>query len=79
MSLSTQYAAHVPGGKKDSTTKIVGDDEWNRSLTEAQEITADVPEERITHHQSEVDPKGPTHPDGRLSAKMCLQATPSVE
>ena len=33
------------------------DDEWIRSLTEAQAITADIPDERITHDQSEVDPK----------------------
>ena len=42
--------------KKDPTTKTLDDDEWIRSLTEAQEITADIPEERITHDHSEVDP-----------------------
>ena len=32
------------------------DDEWIRSLTEAQAVTADITEERITHNQSELDP-----------------------
>ena len=31
--------------EKDPTTKLFDDDEWVRSLTEAQEITADVLEE----------------------------------
>ena len=43
--------------EKDTTTKIFDDDEWIRSLTEAQEITADILEERITYDQDEVDPK----------------------
>ena len=61
--------------EKTPTTKIFDDDEWIRSLTEAEETTTDIPDERITHDQSEVDPeKGPTHPDGGVSAKMCLEA-----
>ena len=43
--------------EKRPTTKIIDDHEWTRSLTEAQAITADIPEELITHNQSEVDPK----------------------
>ena len=43
--------------RKDTTTNIFDDDEWIRSLTEAQAITADIPEERVTHEQSEVEPK----------------------
>ena len=47
------------------------DDEWIRSLTEGQAITADIPTERITHDQSEVDSKkGSTHPDGRISDEI---------
>ena len=34
--------------EKDSTANIFDDDEWIRSLTEAQEITEDIREERIT-------------------------------
>ena len=33
------------------------DDEWTRSLTEAQEITTDVPEDSVVHDQQEVDPE----------------------
>ena len=38
-------------------TKTFDDDAWVRSLTEAQAIIADIPEERITHDQNEADPK----------------------
>ena len=48
--------------EKDSTTQICDDDEWIGSLAEAQEITADIPEERITHDQSEVDQKKKSDP-----------------
>ena len=37
--------------------KIFDDDEWIRSLTEAQEITEDIPEERVAYDQEGVDPK----------------------
>ena len=43
--------------QKDHTTKLFHDDEWIRSLTEAREITADVPEESVTYDQQAVDPK----------------------
>ena len=33
------------------------DDEWIRSLTEAQEVTNDVPEDSVTYDQQDVDPK----------------------
>ena len=47
--------------EKDPTTKIFDGDEWIRSLTEGQAITADIPEERITHDQSEVDSEKVRH------------------
>ena len=34
--------------EKDPTRKLCDDEEWIRSLTEAQEITADIPEESVT-------------------------------
>ena len=43
--------------EKDPTTKLFDDDEWIRSLTEAQEITADIPQERVTCDQEGVDPQ----------------------
>ena len=42
---------------KDPTSKQFDDDEWIRSLTEAQEITADVPEGSVMYDQQEADPK----------------------
>ena len=57
MSIPTQYAARVLKKENDLTTNIFDDDEWIRSLTEAQAITADIPEERIARDQGEVDPK----------------------
>ena len=48
-----------------------------RSLSEAQEIAADIPEERITQDQREIDPKKvrPIQMEG-VPAKIWLQATP---
>ena len=43
--------------EKDPTAKQFDDDEWIRSLTEAQEVTADVPEDSVTCDQQDVDPK----------------------
>ena len=43
--------------EKDPTTKILDDDELSRSLTEAQEISADIPGEDVTYDQQAVDPK----------------------
>ena len=43
--------------EKDPTTKMFDDDERSRSLTEAQEITSDIPEERIAYDPEGVDPK----------------------
>ena len=42
---------------KDPTTIIFDDDEWIRSLTEAQKIAADILEDRLTHDQCEADPR----------------------
>ena len=43
--------------EKDPTSKQLDDDEWIRSLTEAQEITADASEDSVMCDQQEVDPK----------------------
>ena len=39
--------------EKDPTSKQFDDDEWIRSLTEAQEVTTDVPEDSVTYDQQE--------------------------
>ena len=51
--------------EKDPTTKLFDDDDWIRSLTEAQEISADIPEENVTFDQQAIHPKSPSHSDGR--------------
>ena len=64
--------------EKDTTTKVLDDDEWIRSLAEAQEITADIPEERITHDQSEVD-LGKVRPiQMEECLRKCLQASGNI-
>ena len=41
------HATHVLE-KEDATTKLFDDDEWSRSVTVTQPVTADIPEERMT-------------------------------
>ena len=41
--------------EKDPRSKQFDDDEWIRTLTEAQEVTTDIPEDRVTCEQQEVD------------------------
>ena len=41
--------------EKDPTTKQFDDDEWIRSLTEAQEAATDIPEGSVTYDQRDVD------------------------
>ena len=48
MPIPPQHAAHP-------TTKLFDDEEWIRSLTEAQEITADVPEGSVTYDLQAVE------------------------
>ena len=43
--------------EKDPTSKQFDDDEWIRSLTEAQEITADVPKDSVMFDQQVIDSK----------------------
>ena len=43
--------------EKDPTSKQFDDDEWIRSLAEAQEATSDIPEDSVTYDQQDVDPK----------------------
>ena len=62
--------------EKDPTTKQFDDDEWIRSLTEAQEVTTDIPEDSVTYDQQDVDLKeSSAHSDGRVLAEMRLAAT----
>ena len=42
--------------EKDPTSKQCDDDEWIRSLTEAQEVTTDIPEDSVMYDQQDVDP-----------------------
>ena len=58
--------------EKDPTTKMFDDDERSRSLTEAQEITADIPEERIAYDPEGVDPKSSSYPDGKYVSRRLL-------
>ena len=41
--------------EKDPTSKQFDDDEWIRLLTEAQEVTTDVPEDSVSYDQQEAD------------------------
>ena len=43
--------------EKDPTTKQFENDEWIRSLAEAQEVTTDIPEDSVTYDQQDVDPR----------------------
>ena len=47
--LNTQLM--FPKKKKDPTSKQFDDDEWIRSLAEAQEATTDVPEDSVMYDQ----------------------------
>ena len=61
--------------EKDPTWKLFDDDEWIRSLTEAQEITADNPEDSVMYDQQAVDPKkGRSIQMGGLPAEIRLRA-----
>ena len=53
--LNTQLMFHKK--EKDPTTKQFDDGGWIRSLTEAQEVTTDIPEDSVTYEQQDVDPK----------------------
>ena len=59
--------------EKDPTSKQFDDDEWIRSLTEAQEITTDVPEDSVLHDQQAVDPKkSSAHSNARVLSEVRL-------
>ena len=78
MPIPTQYTAHILE-EKDLTAKLFDDEEWIRSLTETQEITADIPEEPITHDQGEVDPIKVRPIQMGEFLRECLQAIISVK
>ena len=65
-SLPAQHSVDVLEQKKDATSKQLDDDEWTRSLTEAQEATTDVPEDSVMYDQQDVGPRkfGPSRWDG---------------
>ena len=66
--------------EEDPTTKQVDDDEWIRSLTEAQEVTTDILEDSVACDQQDVDPqKSSAHSDGRVLAEIRLAATLSPQ
>ena len=53
---------------------------WIRSLTEAQEITTDVPEDTVAYDQQAVEPKkSPAHSNGRIPAEMRLAVAPPAQ
>ena len=57
MSIPPQHAAHVLE-EKEPTTKWFDEDEWFRPLTESQEVTADIPEEKVSRLTNKrIDPK----------------------
>ena len=58
--------------EKDPATKLFDGDEWIRSLTEAQEITADIPEESVSKDQQAVDPTKVGDVDGFLECSLAL-------
>ena len=65
--------------ENDPTSKQFDDDEWIRSLTEAQEITADVPEDSVTYDQQAVDPKkGLAHSNGEFLRKYVSRRLPAL-
>ena len=43
--------------EKDPTSKQFDDDEWIRSLAQAQDVTTEIPEDSVTYDQQDVDPK----------------------
>ena len=62
------------------TTKLFDDGEWIRSVTEAQDITADVPAESVTYDQQAVDPKkGPAQTKERILAEKCVTTAPRTQ
>ena len=64
--------------EKGPTTKQFddGDEEWIRSLAEAQEVTTDDPEDGVTCDRQDVDPKkSSAHSDGRVLAEVRVAAT----
>ena len=58
LSLLAQYAVDVPERRTGTRPrKQFDDDEWTRSLAEAQEATTDIPEDGVTYDQQDIDPQ----------------------
>ena len=52
MPIPPQHTAHVLEEREGPQPRnLFDDDEWIRSLTEAQEISTDIPEENVTYDQ----------------------------
>ena len=62
----------LPRTRRDPTSKQFYDDEWIRSLAEAQDVTTDIPEDSVTYDRH---PKSSAHSDGRVLAKMRVAAS----
>ena len=73
--LPAQHTVDVFEDRKDPTSKQFDDDELIRSLTEAQEVGIDVPEDSVTYDQQEVDPKKVRPIQMEEFLRMCLTTT----
>ena len=65
--------------EKDPTSKQFDDDEWIRSLTEAQEITADVPEDSVMNDKRALSTRKRSGPTKWAAAEVCLTAAPRTQ
>ena len=66
--------------KEDATSKSLDSDEWIRSQTEAQEISADVSEDSVMYDQQAIDlKKGPALSIGSFFAEIHLTAAPGAQ
>ena len=64
------------------TTKMLHDDEWTRSLTDAGTITGNIPEGQVTDANPSGTggrPKGATHSDEVIRTKIFVKATRSSQ
>ena len=58
--------------ERDPTSKHFDDDEWIRTLEEAQEVAADIPEDRVSYEHPQ---ESSAHTNGRVLARLRLAAT----
>ena len=80
MQIPPHHAAHALEEGKDPTSKQFDDDEWTCSLTEAQEVTAEVPEHSVMYDQARGRPeKSSAHSNGGVLAERCLTTTSGAQ